>query len=153
MRDKSFKHVRRDSRKGVSPVIGVILMVAATIVIAAVVMAMLGGFGPPKKLYSVAATASEKTNLTDTTKTDITVIFAGGPDADQLRTDTNAFSITINGVSHTPDAGTLLSDTSAYTGKSAVFCQKGTPGANNDHVIATVTFKDLTSQVILNTYV
>ena len=33
--------------KGVSPVIGVILMVAATIVVAAVVMAMIGGFTPP----------------------------------------------------------------------------------------------------------
>jgi len=34
-------------QKGVSPVIGVILMVAATIVIAGVVMAMLGGFKAP----------------------------------------------------------------------------------------------------------
>lgn len=34
-------------KKGVSPVIGVILMVAATIVIAGVVMAMLGGFKAP----------------------------------------------------------------------------------------------------------
>ena len=33
--------------KGVSPVIGVILMVAATIVIAAVVMTMIVGFTPP----------------------------------------------------------------------------------------------------------
>ena len=35
------------NEKGVSPVIGVILMVAATIVIAAVVMTMIVGFTPP----------------------------------------------------------------------------------------------------------
>ena len=39
--------MQKRGKKGVSPVIGVILMVAATIVIAAVVMAMLGGFTPP----------------------------------------------------------------------------------------------------------
>jgi flagellin-like protein len=38
---------KKIDRKGVSPVIGVILMVAATIVIAGVVMAMLGGFKAP----------------------------------------------------------------------------------------------------------
>ncbi len=37
------------SRKAVSPVVGVILMVAATIVIAAIVMGFLGGFKPPQK--------------------------------------------------------------------------------------------------------
>ncbi len=36
-------------KKGVSPVVGVILMVAATIVIAAIVMGFLGGFKAPKK--------------------------------------------------------------------------------------------------------
>jgi len=43
-----LKKIRKD-KKGVSPVIGVILMVAATIVIAAVVIAMLGGFGAPER--------------------------------------------------------------------------------------------------------
>ena len=141
-------------KKGVSPVIGVILMVAATIVIAAVVMGMLGSFGPPKKTYVVMATASERINTTDNSKTDIIVTFTGGPDADQLKTGSNAFSITINGVSKTTaDAGTLLSDTSNYTGKSAVFWKAGTPGPNNDHVVVTVEFKDGTKQVILDTYV
>ncbi len=36
-------------KKGVSPVVGVILMVAATIVIAAIVMGFLGGFKAPKR--------------------------------------------------------------------------------------------------------
>jgi len=45
-------------KRGVSPVIGVILMVAATIVIAAVVMGMLDGFSPPKRTYSISVTAT-----------------------------------------------------------------------------------------------
>jgi len=47
---RSLRQVRRSrsrSKRGVSPVIGVILMVAATIVIAGVVIAMLGGFKAP----------------------------------------------------------------------------------------------------------
>jgi len=49
-RARSLRQIRRSrskSKRGVSPVIGVILMVAATIVIAGVVMAMLGGFKAP----------------------------------------------------------------------------------------------------------
>ena len=44
---KIVRNRRKMDEKGVSPVIGVILMVAATIVVAAVVMAMIGGFTPP----------------------------------------------------------------------------------------------------------
>ena len=145
---------RSRSKRGVSPVIGVILMVAATIVIAGVVMAMLGGFGPPAKSYMVTATASEMVNSTDNTKSDITVTFTGGPDADQLDTTTNPFSITINGVKQTSaSAGTLLTATSGYTGLSAVFWKAGSRGPNNDHIIVSATFKDGTTQVILDTYV
>ena len=66
---------KKIDRKGVSPVIGVILMVAATIVIAGVVMAMLGGFSAPKTGYIVTAKASQSpsSNL-------ITVLYNGGPD-------------------------------------------------------------------------
>ena len=64
--------------KGVSPVIGVILMVAATIVIAAVVMGMLGSFSPPKKTYSVAVSASK------TSQGKVTLTFIGGPETIKL---------------------------------------------------------------------
>ena len=45
---RAFSLLKKD-RKAVSPVIGVILMVAATIVIAAIVMGYLGSFKPPSK--------------------------------------------------------------------------------------------------------
>jgi flagellin-like protein len=153
---RSFVQVRRSrSKSGVSPVIGVILMVAATIVIAGVVMAMLGGFGPPKRVYMVTATASEMMNTTGTTiAADITITCTGGPDANQLDTAENAFNITLNGANlATADKGTLLTDTSDYTGLSSIFWDKGSSGPNNDHVIVIAKFTDGTTQVILDTYV
>ncbi len=47
------------NRKAVSPVVGVILMVAATIVIAAIVMGFLGGFKPPKRPLDVQLEVTE----------------------------------------------------------------------------------------------
>ena len=64
--------------RGVSPVIGVILMVD-TIVIAAVVMGMLGGFSPPKRTYSISVTATQEGD-------DIIVTYNGGPDQDLVST-------------------------------------------------------------------
>jgi len=55
---KIVRNRRKMDKRGVSPVIGVILMVAATIVIAAVVMGMLDGFSPPKRTYSISVTAT-----------------------------------------------------------------------------------------------
>ena len=74
---KIVRNRRKMDEKGVSPVIGVILMVAATIVIAAVVMGMLGGFAPPKKTYAVSASASRINS------TAITITYLGGPDQHQ----------------------------------------------------------------------
>nr|MCR5853438.1 type IV pilin [Methanophagales archaeon] len=59
---KIVRNRRKMDEKGVSPVIGVILMVAATIVIAAVVMGMLGGFTPPTA-HSICVTATQVENI------------------------------------------------------------------------------------------
>ena len=121
--------------KGVSPVIGVILMVAATIVIAAVVMGMLGGFGPPKKTYMVTASASE--NSTGY----ICVVYNGGPDA-QFVDDLNCTIYTAKG-----------SITLNLTNKAgSTNCAWGTQGPNNDHIVVAAKFKDGSTQVILDTW-
>jgi flagellin-like protein len=142
-------------KKGVSPVIGVILMVAATIVIAAVVLAMLGGFTAPRTQYMVMATAS-----TDALGTTAYVTYHGGPDAAQV----DALSAWINGVVEsgwdTPPTGTGWAEAPpdglpAGVGTGGAcngLCSVG-PGADNDHVIVTATFLDGSSQVILDTYV
>jgi len=58
----------KGDRKAVSPVIGVILMVAATIVIAAIVMGYLGSFKPPKKTLDVVASNVEVVKLKNNSK-------------------------------------------------------------------------------------
>jgi len=72
------------SRKAVSPVIGVILMVAATIVIAAIVMGYLGGFKPPSKPLDIQL--SEGTlQITNVTAHNWTMTFViVGSDANAL---------------------------------------------------------------------
>ena len=134
--------VGKDRRKkGVSPVIGVILMVAATIVIAAVVLAMLGGFTPPRQNYIVTASAS-----TNSTGTGIFVTYQGGPDS-LLVTNVTA---NVNGV----DAGLGLNNSASSNevGTSSTF-GGATPGTGNDHVIVTAKFTDTSTQVILDTFV
>ena len=141
-RARSFMQVRSSrsnsrsrSKRGVSPVIGVILMVAATIVIAGVVMGMLGGFGPPKKAYTVTATATE--NATGY----IYITYNGGPD-----------SAMVDYINVTVDTASDFANTSSpkpgwTTGRA------GTVGANNNHVVVSATFTDGTTQVILDTWV
>jgi len=134
-RARGFMQVRSSrsrSKRGVSPVIGVILMVAATIVIAGVVMGMLGGFGPPKKQYLVTASASE--NATGY----IYVTYNGGPDSAMV----DSLSCSVNG-----NSLTLAKTPGSTTGT------QGTTGPNNDHVVVAATFTDDTTQVILDTWV
>ena len=113
-------------------------MVAATIVIAAVVMGMLGGFGPPKKAYSVAVSASR------TAGGNVTVTFEGGPDASLV----TSFSGTITNISDQTDETFTLSATVGST-----FVSAETYKTNDAHVVVSATFKDGSSQVVLNTYV
>ena len=148
-RARSFMQIRSSrgrsrSKRGVSPVIGVILMVAATIVIAGVVMGMLGGFKTPKRTYSVAATAEQRY---DGTNYDIIVTFQGGPDAD-LVTDINVTIDSASGTNVTDDSsiGTTVGSTKTFDGS-------GSSGANNDHVIVYAKFTDGSTQVILDTWV
>jgi len=123
--------VSKDRRKkGVSPVIGVILMVAATIVIAAVVLAMLGGFGPPKRTYTVGVTASRAPDG------NVTVTYLGGPDAAYV----DSFNVT---------GDVTLSLTGAVGNTSTTTTNPG----DNAHVVATALFTDGTSQVVLDTFV
>lgn len=76
-----MKTFRKDE-EAVSPVIGVILMVAITVILAAVIAAFVFGMGPPEAKYNVAFTTT--TNATGATvtlhdkggATNITVIYA-----------------------------------------------------------------------------
>ena len=127
----------RKDEKAVSPVIGVILMVAITVILAAVIASFVFGMGSNvKKTYVVSATASQQGTGNDS----IIVTYQGGPDHQSVS------SLSVSG-----DASNCDSFSSPPTVGETVQCDGGTTG--RDHVIVTATFTDGTTQVILDTYV
>jgi flagellin-like protein len=117
----------------VSPVIGVILMVAITVILAAVIAAFVFGMaGNISKTKIVAATAAQQG------ASNIYITYQGGQDAPSVAT----ISWDI--------AGTTASKATPAVGWST-YGVTGTTG--QDHVTVTALFTDGSSQVILDTYV
>ena len=139
--------------EAVSPVIGVILMVAITVILAAVIAAFVFGMsGNVQKTKVVAATALM------TTDGGIDVTYQGGPDTDSL----TAINITApNGsVWYTTDSmGTLADSGSASAAPRVGAVMKLIPPSPTDwppgqkHIVVVGTFNDGSSHVILDTMV
>ncbi|MDI6877731.1 MAG: type IV pilin N-terminal domain-containing protein, partial [Methanomicrobiales archaeon] len=115
------------------------LMVAITVILAAVIAAFVFGMtGNVQTTKSVGATVSQS-------GTAITLVYQGGPDASVV----TGINWTIDGIEQDP-----LNDSSNGTlkvGTSRTNVSAGTTG--RDHVVAVVFFQDGSSQVILDTYV
>ncbi|MEM2462322.1 MAG: type IV pilin N-terminal domain-containing protein [Archaeoglobaceae archaeon] len=127
--------------KGVSPVIGVILMVAITVILAAVIASFVFGMGSTvKKTYFVSATAAE-TNC-DGTDCDVEITYQGGPDHPAV--------IKIDSIQ--PCEGSLSGE-NLKVGAVITCSNAGSPVDRNTHVVVVATFTDGTQQVILDTYV
>jgi flagellin-like protein len=134
----------------VSPVIGVILMVAITVILAAVIAAFVFGMaGGVSKTKTVAATAKQ-------TGTHYIVTWQGGQDNAYVTgyNVTADCSITtgtcpggVDGPVIYPGSGNLYQP---IVGNSTML---GGATAGNDHVIVVANFSDGTSQVVLDTYV
>ena len=121
------------NEEAVSPVIGVILMVAITVILAAVIAAFVFGMaGNISKTKVVAATASQQGAST------IYVTYQGGQDAASVST----LSWDINGYAGSVGAPLVGWSTSGTSGSSG-----------QDKVTVTAKFTDGSSQVILDTYV
>jgi len=122
----------------VSPVIGVILMVAITVILAAVIAAFVFGLASGvSKTKSVAATAKQLSST-------IIVTWQGGQD--------NAMVLAYN-VSIVPGDGSaikLWNNTGNAVGNSTILTG-GT--AQMDHVTVVGMFTDGSYQVVLDTYV
>ena len=121
----------------VSPVIGVILMVAITVILAAVIAAFVFGMaGSVQKTKTVAATAKQVGDV-------IQITYQGG--ADQAAVTAVGYNINgSQGIVNTPAVGQIFSSPSPDTG------DKVTQG--QDHVTVNATFNDGSIQVILDTY-
>jgi len=143
--------VTRKNDEAVSPVIGVILMVAITVILAAVIAAFVFGMsGNINKTKVVAATVQRPSAEI------ITVTFQGGQDAG-----------TFTGANVTVTPGTGSSGTLDYDPEedsigwlpeevgSSMTATMGTGGTfgTKAHVVATGNFEDMSKQVILDTYV
>ncbi|NLA39187.1 MAG: type IV pilin [Methanomicrobiales archaeon] len=138
----------RENEDAVSPVIGVILMVAVTVILAAVIAAYVFGMAGTvdTKNKVVAATASAHADG-DGNKV-IYITYHGGPDADLVK----EVSYTVNEGSPEPLTGSGGSSL-AVGAVAKVDDTTHTLTGGKDHVVATARFKDASSQVILDTFV
>ncbi len=136
----------RENEDAVSPVIGVILMVAVTVILAAVIAAYVFGMAGTvdTKNKVVAATASART--VDGVKT-IYITYHGGPDADLVQ----GLSYTLNDGNPTPL--TVGGGTIAEVGAIAKVEDSSILTGGKDRVVVTAHFTDGSSQVILDTFV
>jgi len=132
---KIVRNRRKMDKKGVSPVIGVILMVAATIVIAAVVMGMLGGFKAPASSKTVAISASRVNN----THVDFTL------------TAIEPAGTSINWINCT--AGCAAGKGNISNPTVGVTWTAETSGTPPVHVVLTAYFADGTKQVVFDSKV
>jgi flagellin-like protein len=129
--------VTRKNDEAVSPVIGVILMVAITVILAAVIAAFVFGMSGNIQKTKVVSTTLNRPNSTDVSST-----FQGGQDAASLET----IVWQVNGVNATPNNVQGTVGTHLPVGNSYTF-HAGT----NAHVVGVGYFNDGTQQVLVDT--
>jgi len=147
------KKTLKNDKRAVSPVIGVILMVAITVILAAVIGAFVFGMGGTMtKTYLVGATASQSGEST------LSVTYTGGPD-DNMVNNLTFRGIDSEGTAITWDAtqggvlGTWVDPTltDPVVGDTIISTTGGTPG--RDHILVGANFVDGTTQLIVDTYI
>ncbi|MCK4938295.1 MAG: type IV pilin N-terminal domain-containing protein [Gammaproteobacteria bacterium] len=146
---KANRKFTRDE-DAVSPVIGVILMVAITVILAAIIAPFVFSMGSSlSRHYIVACTVSQISSE----KIDIT--YVGGPDADAL--GYLSVTVTPGDPGNTTDITRTLGSLTDSTDNPSVGATIAVPGdtgqfAQMDHVVIVATFLDGTKQVILEKY-
>jgi len=136
------------TKDAVSPVIGVILMVAITVILAAVIAAFVFGMaGGVSKTKTVAATAKQSGNY-------YYVTWQGGQD----NTYVLGYNVTVD--CNDPTAGCTVGAAYLYPGGGNLYqplvgntTKLNGASAGNDHVVVVGQFTDGTAQVVLDTYV
>jgi flagellin-like protein len=118
----------------VSPVIGVILMIAITVILAAVIAAFVFGMAGQMQSPKVVAVTASMMNTSY-----VTITNQGGQDVASLT------SLDVTGDIVTP--GTV----GVAVGNRATF--QTTPGISQKQIIVTATYSDGSQRVVLNTWV
>ena len=128
----------KKSDDAVSPVIGVILMVAITVILAAVIAAFVFGMaGGVQKTKVVAATAQQ-------VGSNVTVTWQGGQD----NAACFSYNVSVNNVDAVGDWSQNIAP--CNVGRSISY-SGATPG--QDHIVVTAAFTDGSRQVVLDTNV
>ena len=128
----------------VSPVIGSILLVAITVIIAAVIAAFVFSMvGDIQEGKFVAVTSQKINNGADSVEIHLTN--HGGKDASSLMSGADAFTVTLDG---TTAKATGLTD---EVGSVGIINTDGGAESGPQHIVVVSHFTDGTSQVILNT--
>jgi len=124
----------------VSPVIGVILMVAITVILAAVIAAFVFGMASGvTKTKNVAATARQIGT------TGCVITWQGGPDNAMV----SGYNVTVwNSTSPAVPNAWVNTGNTVGNSTSLPWCTTG-----SDHVVVVGAFTDGSSQVILDTYI
>jgi flagellin-like protein len=125
----------------VSPVIGVILMVAITVILAAVIAAFVFGMASGiSKTKTVAATARQM-------GTNIVVTWQGGQDNAMV----SSYNISVVNASGTTANSNFNPATTGNT--TIISTPAGIGSPSQDHVTVVAAFTDGTQQVVLDAYV
>ena len=136
----------KNEEEAVSPVIGVILMVAIVVILAAVIAAFVFGMaGTVPTTKAVAVTAAQPDDTT------IQMTYQGGKDANTV----SLLDWSVTPGTGAAKAGTIPSAGGAPSvGDMATFTAvAGDDLSGKDHVLVVATFADGTEQVVLDTYV
>ena len=132
----------RKNDEAVSPVIGVILMVAITVILAAVIAAFVFGMsGNISKTKIVAMTVSQQD------ANSIIITYNGGQDSPTFQNAT----VSINEILSTKQILLPVGTTVKYVPTD--FATGPASFAGRDHVLVTGTFTDGVQQVLMDTYV
>ena len=139
MEKKIEKREIEKDEQAVSPVIGTILMVAITVILASVVGALSFGMSGSMSQMHIVVVTAERLNSTS-----IDFTYAGGPSADFVQ----YLNVTVgeDHVNTTPNSQLAVGSTWTYTASDTVL-------PNRNHVIAVATFGDGSAQVVLDTFV
>jgi len=139
-----------ESESAVSPVIGVILMVAVTVILAAIIATFVLGMVtniPVTRTLAVTADAPDPDH--------IILIYKGGPDADSL---SYAMVVVTTSDGNIPLYHNLTHANTNILGNNVGSMVTATATtargfSYKDHVVVTGHFKDGTAQVILETFI
>jgi flagellin-like protein len=134
-----------NDEQAVSPVIGVILMVALTVILAAVIAAFVFGLVGNVSNSKLIGVIAQKPNVSA-----IQVVYNGGQSASQV---VNLSVSIAGGAGITMGSGTIGSQVAPMTVGCSTTIYSLNAYTSKTHVLVTATFSDGTKQVVLDTYV